>query len=341
MLHTEITKQWGLRYPLVGAPMANVAHGRLANAISNVGGLGMIGVGSKDSPAMIEREAAIACGESGSLKFGIGLMAWALESHPELLHAAIAQKPFLLSISFGSITPYVDAVHRAGILLATQVNNRRAALDAASAGVDLIVAQGTESGGHTGFVGTLPLLQIVLDSVDVPVAVAGGIASPAGLAAVLAAGADAGWLGTPFLLSPEANVTDAVRERIAEADETETVLTSVFDRVNKLPWPPQFPGRALRNSFAEKWHGHEDELLRNEDEIARFRSGAEARDYDITSIYAGETVGLLSRERPAGKIIESLGEGAEQILRKRVAQILSPVDYGSGKDVGENVSSNL
>ena len=326
MLHTAITKQWGLRYPILGAPMANVAHGRLANAISTAGGLGMIGVGSKDSPDMIEREAAIARGDSGATKFGIGLMAWAIEGRRDLLDAAIAQKPFLLSISFGSIEPYIDAVHRAGILLATQVNNRRAALDAASAGADLIVAQGTESGGHTGAVATLPLLQIVLDSVDVPVAAAGGIASPAGLAAILAAGADAGWLGTPFLLSPEANVTDSARGRIEKADETGTVLTSVFDRVNNLAWPRQFPGRALRNSFVEKWHGREDELLRNEDEVTRFRKGAEARDYDVTSIYAGETVGLLSKERSAGEVVESFGGGAEQLLRKRIAQILSLTD---------------
>lgn len=275
---------------------------------------------------MIEREAAVASGESGSTRFGIGLMAWAIEIRPDLLEAAIAQQPFLLSISFGSVRPYMDAVHRAGILLATQVNTRAAALDAASAGADLIVAQGTESGGHTGSVATLPLLQILLDSVDTPVAAAGGIASPAGLAAVLAAGADAAWIGTPFLLSPEANVTDSARKRITKADETGTILTSVFDRVNKLPWPSQFPGRALRNSFAEQWHGREEELLHNEDEIARFRKGAEARNYDVTSIYAGETVGLLSQQRPAKDIVEGLGNGAEQLLRTRVPRILSPSD---------------
>lgn len=306
--------------------MANVAHGRLARAISEAGGLGMIGIGSKDSVSMIEQESAVARGTTGGTKFGIGLMAWAIESSRELLDAAIAQSPFLLSISFGSIAPHADAVHRAGILLATQVNNRQAAIEAAKAGADLIVAQGTESGGHTGSVATLPLLQIVLDSVDVPVAAAGGVASPAGLAAVLAAGADGAWMGTPFLLSPEANVTESARGRIAKADETGTVLTSVFDRVNKLAWPSRFPGRALRNSFTQQWHGREDELLRNEDEIARFRKGAEERNYDITSIYAGESVGLLSSARPAAQIVQGFCDGAERILRKRFTELFSEVN---------------
>jgi nitronate monooxygenase len=322
MLHTYLTEEWGLRYPILGAPMANAAHGRLAHAISQAGGLGMIGVGFKDSVEMIERESSVARGSTGSTKFGIGLMAWAIEIRRELLDAAIEQQPFLLAISFGSVAPYADQVHRAGVLLATQVNNRRAAVDAANAGADLIVAQGTESGGHTGYASTLPLLQIVLDSVDVPVAAAGGIASPAGLAAVLAAGANGGWLGTPFLLSPEAEVTDAARERITEADETQTILTSVFDRANKLPWPAKFPGRALQNSFAARWHGHEDELLQNEEELARFQAGAEARDYDVTSIYAGQAVGLLSHLRRAEEIVKDFGEGAERHLREKMASLL-------------------
>ncbi|HEY1215915.1 MAG TPA: hypothetical protein VGE93_19990, partial [Bryobacteraceae bacterium] len=112
------------------------------------------------------------------------------------------------------------------------------------------------------------------------------------------------------------------RERITEADETQTILTSVFDRANKLPWPAEFPGRALRNSFAARWHGHEDELLQNEEELARFRTGAEARDYDVTSIYAGQAVGLLSRRRTAQEIVRDFGEGAERHLREKLAKLL-------------------
>ncbi|MGA8026219.1 MAG: nitronate monooxygenase [Bryobacteraceae bacterium] len=322
MLRTYVTEKWGLRYPLIGAPMANTGRGRLAHAISQAGGLGMFGVGSKDSIEFIERESAVARGE-GSTKFGIGLMAWALETRPELLDAAIAQSPFLLSISFGSILPYVDKAHRAGIVVAAQVGNRRAATAAAESGADLIVAQGSEAGGHAGSVATLPLLQIVLESVDKPVAAAGGIASPAGLAAVLAAGAVAGWIGTAFLLSPETDTSEEARRRIAEADETQTIQTSVFDRANHLGWPVEFPGRALRNPFAERWHGRESELIADSEELARFRRAAEAKDYDITSIYAGQSVGLLSNRRPASEIVNRFGEEAEEILRQRLQTLLA------------------
>ena len=323
MLQTLATQQWGLRYPIIGAPMANVGRGRLARAITEAGGLGMIGVGSKDATEFVERESRIARGDGAPLKFGIGLLGWCLEDRSDLFDASVAQQPFVLSISFCSVRPYVDRVHRAGILLATQVQSRRAAIEAADAGADIIVAQGNEAGGHSGLVATLPILQIVLDAVRKPVFAAGGIAAPAGVAAVLAAGAEAAWVGTAFLLSAESDVTEAARERIVKATEIDTVLTELFDRANRQGWPPQHPGRALKNTFTEQWHGRERELLERPDEIARFRQAAERKDYDVTSIFAGQAVGLLSERRSAGDVVRRLGEGAEAILRDRMRALLS------------------
>lgn len=317
MLNTAFTG-WGFAYPIIGAPMGYVAHSSLARAISEAGGLGMLGVGPRDTAAFIEREGQAIHAASPKLRFGIGLMAWRLEKNPDLLTAAIAQQPYLISISFGSLRPYADRVHQAGIRLAAQVSSRAQAIEAQSAGADLIVAQGHEAGGHTGQVGTLTLLQIVLDAVQTPVAVAGGIASPAGLAAVLAAGAAAAWIGTAFLLCPEANVTPEARSRIIAANETSTVHTSVFDRANRLDWPPEYPGRVLRNAFVSKWHGREDEMMSDPEELARFRAGADAKDYDITSIYAGQAIGMLSESRPAAEVVHSLAQGAEKLLTRRL-----------------------
>ncbi len=168
MLNTFLTRQWGLRYPLIGAPMANIARGRLAHAVTAAGGLGMFGVGPKDNVEFIAKEASIARGEGTPARFGIGLMAWLLETRPEQFDAAVREKPFLMSISFGSLRPYADRLKQAGILLATQVNTRRMAIEAAESGADLIVAQGTEAGGHTGAVGTLPLLQALLHREALP-----------------------------------------------------------------------------------------------------------------------------------------------------------------------------
>jgi len=194
MLHTFLTNQWGLRYPIIGAPMAGVAHGRLARAISQAGGLGMIGVGSATPAELIAREAAVVRGDDENMRFGVGLMAWALATRPELLDATIKARPFLVSVSFGGLAPYVERLHVAGIHVATQVNTVEMARVADDAGVDLIVAQGTEAGGHTGQVGALPLLQAVLEAVSVPVVAAGGIATARGLAAALAGPRAPGWV---------------------------------------------------------------------------------------------------------------------------------------------------
>lgn len=322
MLHTYLTTSWGLRYPIIGAPMAYVGRGRLARAVSQAGGLGMIGIGSTESVEFLAREAAIARGtEQG--RFGIGMHAWAMERRPDLLDAAIEANPFLISLSFGSPAPYVERLHQHGILLATQVNARAEAMQAARAGVDLIVVQGTEAGGHvTGQVSTLPLLQAVLDAVQVPVLVAGGIASPRGVAAALAAGAEGVWVGTCLLASPECENTEQARARIVQAQETDTILTRAFDVAQGLAWPPQYPGRALHNRFTEQWHAHIDALPQASAARQQLAEAIAAKNYDLAYIYAGEAVGLVKREQPAADVIRQLGDGAERLLRDRCSKLL-------------------
>lgn len=121
----------------------------------------MIGVGAAQSPESVTRDAEEFRALAGDRKFGIGLMAWSLASRPEILEAAIAAKPFAISISFGDPTAHSARVRDAGIKLVSQVQDRASALVAEASGADLVVAQGTDAGGHTGGVGTLPLLQIV------------------------------------------------------------------------------------------------------------------------------------------------------------------------------------
>ncbi len=277
----------------------------------------MIGVGSATPVDLIAQEAAVVRGEDKNTKFGIGLMAWALAARSELLDATIKAKPFLASVSFGNLAPYVERLHNVGIYVATQVNTVEMAGVAEQAGVDLIVAQGTEAGGHTGQVGTLPLLQAVLEAVSVPVVAAGGVATVRGLAAALAAGAEGVWLGTAFLASPESEATEGARRRVVAARADETVLTAVFDRAQRLAWPARFPGRALRNGFTDRWHGHDGELARDDAAGEELRRARDAGDYDLAYIYAGEAVGLIDAERPAGDIVRALGDGAEELLRGR------------------------
>ncbi|MGE5611471.1 MAG: NAD(P)H-dependent flavin oxidoreductase [Bacillota bacterium] len=323
MLHTPLTTQWHLKYPIVSAPMAGVAYGRLARAVTLAGGLGFIGMGSSALVSTIEKESAIARG-SDNARFGIGLMIWAIQRRPELLDVSIAAKPYIISISFGDPAPYVDRLHREGILVATQVNSREHTRRALNAGVDLIVAQGTEAGGHTSQVATLPLLQIVLDTVGgrCPVLAAGGIGSARGLAAVLAAGADGVWIGTALLASQESAVTDPARQRILSATESDTTLTRAYDVAQKIPWPAEHPGRALRNTFTDRWTDHEAELPQHPEAIAAYEDAVKRNDYTLAHIYAGQAVGMVGESRPAADILRDLADGAEQLLRSRVRQLL-------------------
>lgn len=319
MLRTHLTEQWGLRYPILGAPMVGATNGKTARAITKAGALGQIGISAETPIEYIEEEAAIARGDDES-RFGIGLMLWALERRPELFEAAVKARPFLLALSFGSPAPYVERAHAAGILVATQVNTVADAREAEAAGVDLVVAQGTEAGGHTGSVSTLPLFQGVLDAVSVPVLAAGGIATPRGLAAVLAAGAHGAWIGTALVVSSEAANTPALRQRIVAATEADTILTHTFDDVQRAAWPDRYAGRALTNRFAEQWHRRSQNLT--DDAFTEYARARSRGDYDIAVIYAGEAVGLIHAERSAAEIVREIGEGAEALLRRRRSELL-------------------
>ena len=168
MIATKLTELLGIRVPLLNAPMTPQAGGLLARAVSKAGGFGMVGIEEIDTEAEIAEQLAIVH-EGPAVPFGIGLVAWVIDQRPELLDIAIAARPSLISISFGDPAPHVARLHDEGILVASQVQSRAWAETALAAGVDVLVAQGTEGGGHTGSVGTLPLLQIVLELTDRPV----------------------------------------------------------------------------------------------------------------------------------------------------------------------------
>jgi nitronate monooxygenase len=315
-MRTSLTTLLGVEHPILNAPMTPQAGGALARAVAEAGGFGMLGFDEDETRASLEEQVALAWGHSRleRARFGIGLVRWVLDRRPELIEMAIAAQPALVSISFGDPAPFVARFHDAGILVASQVQSKAWAETALAAGVDLLVAQGTEGGGHTGNVGTLPLLQIVLDLAgSVPVAVAGGVATGRGLAAVLAAGAGAGWIGTPFLLAAEARSNAAAQARLAAVDETQTVLTSAFDRVQHKAWPSEFRGRALRNDFTDAWNEREDGLTTEAEQ--NFYQAKADRNYDIANLYAGQSVGLVREVRAASNIVRELASGAECRLR--------------------------
>ncbi|SNS85612.1 nitronate monooxygenase [Geodermatophilus pulveris] len=320
VIRTPLTRRFDLTAPVVGAPMAGVAGGALARAVSLGGGLGMIGVGNAAEPGFVAEQAAVPAADA--LPFGIGLMAWALTDRPGLLDAAVAAGPVLVSVSFGDVAPAARLLHEAGIAVVTQVNTADDARRALDAGVDLLVAQGTEAGGHTGQRATLPLLQEVLALADRPVLAAGGIATGAGVAAALAAGAAGVWIGTPLLACPEALNSPAARARVCAAAGEDTVLTRAFDVAQGLAWPERWPGRALVNDFSREWHGREAELAADPDARRRVVDARRTGDLSAAPLYAGESVGLVTAERPAADVVQQLAADAERALRA-VADLLA------------------
>jgi nitronate monooxygenase len=313
VIKTPLTRWFDLTTPVVGAPMAGVSGGALARAVSEAGGLGMIGISGAASAQFVTEQCAIPAAEQ--LPFGVGLMIWVLETRPDLFESTVAAEPSLVSVSFGDPAPYVGPLHDAGIAVCAQVNTTADVHRALDAGVDILVAQGTEAGGHTGQRATLPLLQEVLTLTDRPVVAAGGIATGAGMAAALVAGAAGVWIGTPLLSCTEGLNAPALRERIRAASGDETVLTRAFDVAEGAAWPERWPGRALVNDFSRVWHGREEELRDDADARRLVVDGRRTGDPGTAPVYAGESVGLVTRERSAGDVVREMSADAEKALR--------------------------
>jgi nitronate monooxygenase len=320
MIRTPLNPLLHISTPVIGAPMAGVAGGEMARAVSAAGGIGMIGTSGATSLEFLAEQCAIP--RAAGLPFGVGLMIWALERRPDLFEATLEARPALVSVSFGDPAPYVGALREAGIVVATQVNTRADVERAEAAGVDVIVAQGTEAGGHTGHRSTLPLLQEVLTLTERPVVAAGGIATGAGMAAALAAGAAGVWIGTALLSCTEGLNSPAARERIRATGGDATVHTRAFDVGEGIPWPERWPGRALVNDFSRRWHGHEEELAGDDAARQLVREARRSGDVDNAPVYAGEAVGLVTREQSATDVVRELSADAEKALRD-VSQLLT------------------
>jgi nitronate monooxygenase len=188
------------------------------------------------------------------------------------------------------------------------------ALVAVDAGADALAAQGTEAGGHTGSMGLLPLLGSVLDRCgDVPVIAAGGVASGRTLAAVLAMGADGAWIGSAFLATTEAVVSnEQLKDLIVASDGSDTVWTRAYDILDGLPWPEGIGERVRANSFTRRWAGRDDELRAQRRDVERPASN----DIDEAPVLFGQSAAFVERVRPAAEFISETVRDAEHFLSR-------------------------
>ncbi len=314
MLRTWLTDRFGLEIPIVAAPMGGAASASFAAAVSRSGALGMVAAGSKATAESVREQLQVAA-ESG-VPYGVGVLGWVVARKPEIIESVIAAKPVLVSVSYGELATHIDALRAAGIPVTTQVGTVDDARRAADSGIDVLVARGGEGGGHgRDEMATLPLLQEVLDAVEVPVLAAGGIANARGLAAVLAAGAVGAWVGTAFLGCVETAWSEAARQRVIAAGDGDTIYTRAFDVGLRIDWPTEFGGRALRNRFSDQWHGHEEALAEDDEAGEMMAQATSDQDMDIAAVWAGQAVSLVNEKRTVADVIAGFAE-AEALLRR-------------------------
>ena len=321
-LRTRLTEKLGIAHPILLAPMGGVAGGRLAAAVTDAGGLGLVGGGYGDA-AWLDREFAAA----GNRRVGCGFITWSLAKNPALLDRVLAHTPAALMLSFGDPAPFADRIRAAGSVLICQVQDREQTLRALDAGAEIIVAQGTEAGGHGGARATLPLVPALVDLVaqrapDAMVVAAGGIADGRGLAAALTLGAEGVLVGTRFYASTESLAHDLAKARVVAASGDATLRTTIFDIVRGYDWPKPYTGRALSNIFCGRWHGKEADLAaRVTDEMKRYKAAVEAGDFSTAVIFAGEDVDLIDDLPPAASIVARLAQEAERALQSAASRL--------------------
>jgi nitronate monooxygenase len=315
-LRTRLTERLGIEHPILLGPMGVISGGRLAAAVSNAGGLGIIGGGYGDTNWLKQEFDA-----AGNARVGCGFITWSMAKQPGLLDQVLERQPAALMLSFGSPAPFAARIKQAGVPLICQVQSMAYAREAVDAGADIIVAQGCEAGGHSGYRATFTLVPEVADylaksSPGTVLVAAGGVADGRSLAAVLMLGAEGVLAGTRFSASEESLAPDGFRMAIIAADGDATMKSNTVDVVRKRYWPdPAFVVRVLKNSFVEKWHGHERELEKVIDvEFERFWKAFNAGDADNSGVLMGEASGMIHDAPPAARIIEDMVSRACSLL---------------------------
>jgi len=329
-ISTALTERLGIRWPIVQAPIGSGTSPDLAAAVTNAGGLGTLAVTWESLDRVRETIRGTQSMASGPIGVNVVLdpeSKWL--STDDQLSVVEETGPDVVSLSFGDAAPHVDRLHEAGAVVTQTVGSAAEAREAADAGVDVVVAQGWEAGGHVqSEVATLPLVPRVVDAVpDTPVIAAGGIADGRGVAAVLALGADGAWLGTRFVAAEEAALADAYKRRVEAAAATDTVYSELFEG----GWPDQ-PHRVLRNRTVQEWESTgrppPGERPGEGEAVAELPNGRPVERYDDVlpmvgmsdgvddlALYAGQSAGLTDSVKPAAEIVETLAAEAVDAIQ--------------------------
>jgi nitronate monooxygenase len=312
-LSTAFTEMFGVAHPIALAPMGGFAGGALAAAVSEGGGLGLLG-GGYGTRDWLDRELGIVADSTGR-PWGIGFLTWAIDRGA--VEFALARGPAAVLLSFGDPGPFAPAVRDAGVPLILQVTDLDEARRAVDLGADVSVAQGTEAGGHGALRGrsALSFVPLVADLAGpVPVLAAGGIADGRGVAAALALGAAGALIGTRFQATAESLVDAAAKDAIVAGHGADTERNTVLDIARGSRWPLTYSARTLSHPFLDQWRGREDELAADPAARQAYRDAVTSGDIPVMPVWAGESVDLITDLPGAAGLVGVLAAQAEAAL---------------------------
>ena len=315
-LRTRLTDKLGIEHPILLAPMNVIAGGKLAAAVTAAGGLGMIGGGYGDAD-WLERQYATV----GNARVGCGFITWSMARNPALLDQVLAKRPAALMLSFGEPEPHASRVRARGVPLICQFQGMKYLRDAVDAGADIVVAEGCEAGGHSGYRGVFTLVPEAADylakrSPDTVLVAAGGVGDGRGLAAALMLGADGVMVGSRFVAAEESEAPSGFRDAIIQADGDSTTKSRSVDVARKRYWPnPEFVVRVLNNGFVTRWHDREQEMARDIGAVMEsFWQAFEEGDAENSGVLTGEVCGIIRDAPSAARIVKRMIDQACQLL---------------------------
>jgi NAD(P)H-dependent flavin oxidoreductase YrpB (nitropropane dioxygenase family) len=324
MIRTRFCELFGVDHPVALGGMGSIFAPPLVAAVSEAGALGALGC--HGLPADRIRAAVAEIRKRTQKPFALNFLLFVIEEEP--FAAALAEKPAAIAFAWPrgdqEIKPYIDRAHAAGAKVTFMACDVAGAKRGAAAGADAIIAQGTEGGGHVGWMASSVFTPMAVDAVaPVPVLAAGGVADGRGLAAALAYGADGVLLGTRFLASVESPLHENFKRAIVDSDGHDTMLTEIPDVAARLVWPGAM-SRSRRNRFLDRWVGREWALRQN---VAEAQAAiAEARrtgDTDEAPLSFGQDAGLIRDIAPAAEIVRRIVADAERILNERLPKLVA------------------
>ncbi len=323
MIHTRICDLLGVPHPIILGGMGTATTAPLVAAVSNAGGFGTLGTSAFNAATLDSEIGAIR--ERTDKPYGVNHLLFQIKE--DMFAVTLRARPAVAAFAWArkdqNLRDYFQRAHDAGCKVMYMANEVPEAMRAAEAGADVLVAQGTEAGGHVGWMASLPLVPMMVKALaPIPVLSAGGIADGRGLAAALALGAEGVLLGTRFMATPEAPIHANFKQEIVKSDGHDTVLTEIPDLASQRVWPGAM-SRAQRNRFIECWAGREWALRQNASEVGKQVAAARAAgDIDNAPLSFGQDAGLIDAIKSVKEVVQEIVAEAEGIIKDRLQSLL-------------------